>query len=215
MALGKVVEPEESEQEEEEGSNSDSSSGCFGFAAKPKKRKEKDPKDSRAKKRQSADAVVVNQEGEEKPAGKTARNGGSGGNKDNHDHPGLSGKISKAKGHTDFLEGVTALSIWSGTLKRKDLDSKLTKSYEVAEQLMKSGVKEGELHGKALLQRADMVSNMSDALLSFQNKLDSFKNGDQEALNVTKDELDRFNAFSSDCKNAVLTEFGRKLTEAS
>lgn len=196
---------EQPDSEDESGSSSDS--GVFGFMAQqPKSKKKPVP-------------------GNPKPPSKRRRKGDEPEPKDVKAKATANAKaeeslektIAKVKSCTDFFDGVKALSIWNGSLKRKDLDSKIAKSLDLVRELNSAGTKQAQAHAATLNTRTEFIGQIAETLLILQGKVDALKaaGGDcKDHLTMPKEKLKHFAGMLPDCVNAVLTEFGRRLTEA-
>lgn len=197
----------EEQPDSEDGSGSSSDSGVFGFMAQqPKSKKKTVP-------------------GNPKPPSKRRRKGDEPEPKDVKAKATANAKaeeslektIAKVKSCTDFFDGVKALSIWNGSLKRKDLDSKIAKSLDLVRELNSAGTKQAQAHAATLNTQTEFIGKIAETLLMLQGKVDALKaaGGDcKDHLTMPKEKLKHFAGVLPDCLNAVLTEFGRRLTEA-
>ncbi|CAK9064045.1 unnamed protein product, partial [Durusdinium trenchii] len=208
-ALGDMPEAEEEElaqPDESEGEGSDD--GMFGFAGATVKAATKPQPKRRAREVTSAPGGPV-------PGSGTA----SGSTKpEKRSEETVNAKIAKAVQAIDFMKEVSGLAIWQGAVKEKDLSSKLSKYLDLANQLdgATTNVETAKDHAKALYDRITAVNTVIQCLDDARLLLSKISK-DCEALESDENRnmfQQMVDGLPDDCKNTVLTDVGRKLTEA-
>lgn len=207
--MGEAPAEEESENEPKVEPDSDASSDDqmfgFGFAQAQKQQTKK----GGAKKGGPKDAAEKNTSG-----GKVGRN--------NKDADGLDAKVSKVASQQELLEQITPMALWQGSIKEKDVDTKLKKALELSQTIQDHPNSTTQQLSKAkglestALQVTDTLSMMNSLKQIFEEQFNSRDGATFEGtFLVLEDSLvSKFAAFPHDCQNAMLTHAGRQLTEA-
>ena len=123
-------------------------------------------------------------------------------------------KINRAKENLNFLERLSPLAVWHGSVKEKDLQFKLDKCCKLSEQLTNEFTDEDahniakELYEKMgkIIEWQDTLGDLTTAITS----TDPFA----KALQLTPQHYAVLRTLAADCLNSILTDFGRKMTEA-
>lgn len=216
-AFGKAPEPEEEDCAEQVESDDESSSEMFGFAAskvkKPAKRK---AHDSKPAKDGDAEAADVAPSAPAKKA-KTARGAKSEkppkaetGEKNDDANAKV---IAKANALLDFWGKFDAAAFWAGSVKAKDLDNKLNKSFDIVAEMESMDISTDEKAvQKKLSETASATSPILDLFPAIVEQIKQF-NANSELPQFSVVQMKLLVGLPSDCLNAILTDLGRKLTE--
>lgn len=203
--MPEAEEEELAQPDESEGEGSDD--GMFGFAGATVKAATKPQPKRRAREVTSAPGGPV-------PGSGTA----SGSTKpEKRSEETVNAKIAKAVQAIDFMKEVSGLAIWQGAVKEKDLSSKLSKYLDLANQLdgATTNVETAKDHAKALYDRITAVNTVIQCLDDARLLLSKISK-DCEALESDENRnmfQQMVDGLPDDCKNTVLTDVGRKLTE--
>ena len=116
--------------------------------------------------------------------------------------------MSKAKAINATLNSTTALSMWQGTVKQKDLDSRIQKAYGSLSSLAETTGEAKNLHmdltaGVALAENHANILSAWDMSTVDINKLQ----------NASSDKVTMFATLPSDCLNAMMSDFGKKVIQ--
>ena len=108
----------------------------------------------------------------------------------------------------DTLSSMTALGMWDGTIKEKDVSNRLQKARQLSEFLEQEGSDEHVSVAKSLATSANTIEETANTLEAVQ-----FTKPCVELQNVDGPLLDRLCNLPADCLTAVLTSASRKLVE--
>ena len=201
--MGSAPDIEEEEENNFENHDDDGSSEeMFGFAtsapksskAVPKRRASKGPENGTTPASHAAvkPPLGVNSKGEDSTT---------------------SNRISKANENMTFLEKLSEVAVWQGSVKEKDLQTKLEKCFKLSEQIAECSDAEAQDASKALYDKAAEVATWHETLITLTETLSESSIG-EAALQLTAQNYSVLRMLPADCLNAILTDFGRKLTEA-
>lgn len=207
MALGKAAElPAEDGEIDGKNSDSESSSGVFGWTTgREKQKQEGKPRAAKRKKNQQDAPEEPKETRDSSKASKTRESK----EKTEEQAQAMKGKIATFK---SFLANLSLLGLWNGSVKLPDC--KLSKVYDLAAQASSSSNEEIAALALELQEQADSMSQTMEFLYSLRQQKDSLGTPAGE-LSLALDLLAKMIKLPNDALNAVLTDFGRKLTEAS
>ncbi|CAK9076317.1 unnamed protein product, partial [Durusdinium trenchii] len=117
-------------------------------------------------------------------------------------------KLLQGKQLLDTLSSMTALGMWDGTIKEKDVSNRLQKARQLSEFLEQEGSDEHVSVAKSLATSANTIEETANTLEAVQ-----FTKPCVELQNVDGPLLDRLCNLPADCLTAVLTSASRKLVE--
>lgn len=183
-----------------EESDAASSDEMFGFTASAAKAKPAKPAPKRARREESAATPVQTKQNKAGPSDEQ-----------------LAARLEKATAGIELLKKITALSLWQGSVKEKDVSSKLGKLCELQTQLEKDP---GEVAQRLAQELQGLINQTNTCLLAIENAHDMVEKAglSNPQFAFDNDEFkiyeDFFDAMQIDCRTAILTEIGRKLTEA-
>ena len=183
-----------------EESDAASSDEKFGFTASAAKAKPAKPAPKRARREESAAIPVQTKQNKAGPSDEQ-----------------LAARLEKATAGIELLKKITALSLWQGSVKEKDVSSKLGKLCELQTQLEKDP---GEVAQRLAQELQGLINQTNTCLLAIENAHDMVEKAglSNPQFAFDNDEFkiyeDFFDAMQIDCRTAILTEIGRKLTEA-
>ena len=116
--------------------------------------------------------------------------------------------LAKAKSTLSTLEALSPMAIWQGTVKEKDIGSRLEK----AGQVITSLEKDGRDDAKSLiadLQTSMMAAETHVQLLCTDMAYDSLDELDKILPHV----VDKVAKMPSDCLNAIMSDIGKKVIQ--
>ncbi|CAK9074797.1 unnamed protein product, partial [Durusdinium trenchii] len=183
-----------------EESDAASSDEMFGFTTSAAKAKPAKPAPKRARREESAATPVQTKQNKAGPSDEQ-----------------LAARLEKATAGIELLKKITALSLWQGSVKEKDVSSKLGKLCELQTQLEKDP---GEVAQRLAQELQGLINQTNTCLLAIENAHDMVEKAglSNPQFAFDNDEFkiyeDFFDAMQIDCRTAILTEIGRKLTEA-
>ena len=183
----RALEPEEEAAEEpnadESGGESDGSESGFGVAMVNKKVKDSS--------RSAAPPAKVRKVKEEQPGKKTEK------------------LMSKAKAINSTLNSTTALSMWQGTVKQKDLDSRIQKAYDSLSSLETETTEEAKNLHMDLTAGVALVENHANILSAWDMSTVDIN----KLQNASSDKVTMVATLPSDCLNAMMSDFGKKVIQ--
>lgn len=189
-ALGQMPDVE-SEHSEEAESRSDSSDEMFGFGmAKPAK------KEKKRKATASGDG--------KKQAKVEKANAGS-------------SQMAKAKEYLELLGQVHPLNIWLGSVKDKDVETKLGKALALTSALSSLEPRDDECVKMAtkLEAAADSLAEILALLTTFKKQIAGVgTDGNSDILTFPKETIHDLCRLPSECLSTMITNIGRNLSEA-
>lgn len=123
--------------------------------------------------------------------------------------------VSRAStAHSALAEWFTPLAYWQGSLKSKDVDSKVNKVVEACEALQ--GISSDD--AKELVSKLTKLSQVVTRQTEVMDQVALFRNDTTSATEHVKaiegHTLDTLCSFPSDCLTAMMTDIGRAIIEA-
>ena len=200
-ALGIVAEEEEprKEVEEDEGEGSDTSSEKFGFGFSGAKVAKPQPKE---KKRKAGDDTEKLEKVKKEKADKSQASLES-------------ASKTKAASFKKLFDELQLVQIWKGTIKMKDVDSKVDKALQVGQQLQASPDQAVQSQANELISQVEAISGKIDTIvmLSKIHYAVAAEGMQDDALELSRMEMDRANSLPQDCTHAIMTDFGEALAK--
>lgn len=126
-------------------------------------------------------------------------------------------KVSKASDRLDALSKFTAQALWQGSVKEKDVESKLQKSLGISAEILEASDmnEEARKTAETLEASATTISDQVDTFKILRTAVEKICERDNAChLLFKKALLVKLCKMPSDCVNAILTHVGRSLTEA-
>ena len=117
--------------------------------------------------------------------------------------------MTKAKAINTTLNSTTALGMWQGMVKQKDVDTRIQKAYDSLASLEAETSEEGKNLHMDLKAGVALVENHASILADWDlSTLDISK-----LQNVTRDQVTMFATLPADCLNAMVADFGKKIIQ--
>ena len=118
--------------------------------------------------------------------------------------------LGRAKSAVSSLESIVPLHVWQGSVKVKDLQSRMSKASEVAHKL--DSQEFGEEAKSKSLELLNQVETQ-EKLLDFFGSIDFEDSMCNTLPKIDGSLLDMFASLPADCLTAVLSDVGRKILE--
>ena len=204
-ALGNMPQEEEpgKVEEEDEAAGSDTSSEKFGFGFSGVKGAKTQPNQQKERKRKAGDDTEKAEKPKKEKAEKSASSWES-------------GAKTKAASFKKLFDELQLMPIWKGSIKMKDVDSKVDKALQVGQQLQAAADQAVQSQGDELVSQVEKVSAKIDTLvdLSKMHYNIACQGIQDDSLELSLEGVDRVNNLPQDCIQAIATDFGETLAKA-